>query len=44
MALCNDPGFLAAGTNSLKRYGFGKIVGFLKSEQKKKNDCLWGWE
>jgi len=32
MALCSDPGFLAAGTNSLKQYGFGKIAGFLKSE------------
>jgi len=41
-ALCSDPGFLAAGTNSLKRYGLGKMVGFLKSELKK-DDCLEGW-
>ena len=32
MALCSDPGFLAAGTNSLKQYGLGKIVESLKSE------------
>jgi len=42
VALCSDPGFLAAGMNSLNRYGFGKIVGSLKSEQKK-DDCLEGW-
>jgi len=44
MVLCSDPGFLAAGMNSLNRYGLGKMVGFLKSEQKKKKDCLAGWE
>jgi len=44
MVLCSDPGFLAAGMNSLNRYGLGKMVGFLKSEQKKKEDCFAGWE
>ena len=44
MFLCSAPGFLAFGMNSLNRYGLGKIVGSLKSEQKKKNDCLEGWE
>jgi len=44
MSLCSDPGFLAFGMNSLNQYGLGKIVGSLKSEQKKKKDCLEGWE
>jgi len=44
MALCSNPGFLAVGMNSLNRYGLGKIAGSLKSKQKKKKDCLEGWE
>jgi len=35
MAHCSNPGFLTASMNSLNRYGLGKIVGSLKSEQKK---------
>jgi len=42
MVRCSDPGFLAAGVNSLNQYGLGKIAGFLKSKQKKKKDCLEG--
>ena len=44
MVHCNEAGFLAAGMNSLKQYGWGKMAGSLKSEQKKKRDCLEGWE